>query len=85
MKKSGIYRSSHPEVFLGKGVLKICSKFTGEHPCWSEISIKLLKISIKLLYHVISKEVDNHIDWIFRHVCINNPHWQSSGIIIFLC
>ena len=27
------YRSSHPEVFLGKGVLKICSKFTGEHPC----------------------------------------------------
>ena len=27
------YRSSHPEVFLGKGVLKICGKFTGEHPC----------------------------------------------------
>ena len=25
--------SSLPEVFLGKGVLKICSKFTGEHPC----------------------------------------------------
>ena len=25
-------RSSHPEVFLGKGVLKICCKFTGEHP-----------------------------------------------------
>ena len=24
-------RSSRPEVFLGKGVLKICSKFTGEH------------------------------------------------------
>ena len=22
-----------PEVFLGKGVLKICSKFTEEHPC----------------------------------------------------
>ena len=26
-------RSSPPEVFLGKGVLKICSKFTGEQPC----------------------------------------------------
>ena len=25
--------SSHPKVFLGKGVLKICSKLTGEHPC----------------------------------------------------
>ena len=33
-------RSSHPEVFLG-GVLKKCSKFTGEHLCWSKISIKL--------------------------------------------
>ena len=34
-------RSSHSEMFLGKGVLKICSKFTGEHPCRSAISIKL--------------------------------------------
>ena len=34
-------RSSHPELFLGKGVLKICSKFTGEHPCRNAISIKL--------------------------------------------
>ena len=29
------YGSSHSEVFLGKGVLKICSKFTGEYPCRS--------------------------------------------------
>ena len=29
-------------MFLGKGVLKICSKFTGEHPRRSVISIKLL-------------------------------------------
>ena len=36
------YRSSYPEVFLGKGVLKICSTFTGEHPRQSTISIKLL-------------------------------------------
>ena len=34
-----------PEVFWVKGVLKICSKFTGEHPCWSVISIKLLQLS----------------------------------------
>ena len=27
------YRSGRPEVFLRKGVLKICCKFTGEHPC----------------------------------------------------
>ena len=34
-------RSSHPEVFLGKCVLRICSKFAGKHPCRSAISIKL--------------------------------------------
>ena len=34
-------RSSHPEVFLWKGVLKICRKFTGEQPCRSAISITL--------------------------------------------
>ena len=34
-------RSSHSEVFLVKGNLKIRSKFTGEHPCRSVISIKL--------------------------------------------
>ena len=35
-------RSSPPEVFLGKVVLKICSKFTGERPYRSAISIKLI-------------------------------------------
>ena len=35
------YRSSRPDVFLGKGVLKICSKLTGEDSCRSAISIKL--------------------------------------------
>ena len=34
-------RSSHPGVFWGKSVLKICSKFTGEHPC---PSVNLLHI-----------------------------------------
>ena len=34
-------RSSHLEVFLRKCVLKICSKFTGEHSCQSVISLKL--------------------------------------------
>ena len=35
------FRSSDPKVFLWKGVLKICYKFTGEHPCRSGILIKL--------------------------------------------
>ena len=32
------FRSSRPEVFLEKGVLKIYSKFTEEHPCRSVVS-----------------------------------------------
>ena len=35
--KKGKRRSSHPEAFWEKRVLKICSKFTGEHPCRSLI------------------------------------------------
>ena len=35
-----LIRSSHPEAFQGKDVLKICVKFTGEHPGRSAISIK---------------------------------------------
>ena len=34
-------RSSRPGLFLEKGFLKICSKYLGEHPCQSSISIKL--------------------------------------------
>ena len=46
------FRSSRPEVFLGKGVLKIYSKFTGEHQRWSAISIKLQSNFIKIaLWH----------------------------------
>ena len=36
----GHYRDSPPEVFLRKDI-KICSKFTGKHPCQSMVSIKL--------------------------------------------
>ena len=37
------FRSSYPEVFLAKGVLKIRSSFTGEHPHRRVISVKLLQ------------------------------------------
>ena len=36
------YRSSPPEMLLGKCVLKICLNFTREHSCRSVTSIKLL-------------------------------------------
>ena len=43
-------RSNHQEVFLGKDVLKVCTKFTGEHPCHSVVSIKLSWCAISRLY-----------------------------------
>ena len=49
------YRSRHTEMFLRKDVLKICSKFTGEHSSQSVISIKLLCSFIEIeLWHVSS-------------------------------
>ena len=42
LKMSATFRKSPPDVLLGKGIPKICSKFTGEHPRHSVISIKLL-------------------------------------------
>ena len=42
-------RSSHSEMLLRRGVLKICSKCTGEHPWRSVISIKLLCNFIEII------------------------------------
>ena len=41
-------RSSPPKVLLGKGVLEIYSKFTGEHPCRSVILIKSASVILCL-------------------------------------
>ena len=39
-------------------------------------------------YDIISTELQNHIfkqtEFVDTYVFINNPHWQSSGILIFL-
>ena len=53
-------------VFLGKGVLKICSKFTREHPGRSVISIKLLN---SLMTEAVMKELSNFIEITLRHGC----------------
>ena len=56
------FRSSPPEVFLQKAVLKICKKFTGEHPLRSVISIKLQSNFIEIaLRHGLSPVNLHHI------------------------
>ena len=67
-------RSSHPEVFLGKGVLKICTKYTGEHPCQSAISTKLQSNFIEItLRHGCSPVNLLHI---FRILFLKNTSGQ---------
>ena len=40
-------KRSPPEVFFGKGVLKITRKFTGEHLCKSAISSNFIGITLQ--------------------------------------
>ena len=47
IQKCEKFRSSHPDAFLGKCILKICSKFTVDHPCRSVISKKLQSSLLK--------------------------------------
>ena len=62
-------------MFLRKGVLKICSKFTGEHPCRSMTSIKLKSNFIEIaLRHVCSSVNLQHI---FR-----TPFQQSTSQLL---
>ena len=41
IEKLTYLRNSHAEMFLGRDILKICSKFTGEHPCRSAVALQL--------------------------------------------
>ena len=45
------FRSSRPEAFLANSVLKMCSKFTGEHPCRHRCS------PVNLLYCIFSEHL----------------------------
>ena len=67
-------RSSHSEMFLVKDVLKICSKFTGKHPCQNVISIKLLCNFIEItLPHGCSPVNLLHIYSYSEHLWLKTP------------
>ena len=78
-----LFRNSHPEVFLVKGVLKISNKFTGEHPCRIVISIKLQSsfieitlwhgCSVSLLHIFTTPSPRNTSGWLLlKHICGNS-------------
>ena len=68
-------RSSYPEMFLEKSVLKICRKFTGEHPCQCLVLITLQNSFIEIaLWHERSRV---NLLYIFR---ISFPKNTSEGL-----
>ena len=74
-------RSSHPEVFLRKGVLKICSEFAGEHPCRGTILIKLPSNFIEIARRHGCSPVN--LLHIFRTAFPRNtPGWLLLNVII---
>ena len=72
------YRSSHSEVFLRKGVLKICIKFTGEHQYPGVISIKLQINVIEItLQHGRSPANMLHV---FRIFFYKEHLWRAASV-----
>ena len=73
-----------PRCFLGKGILKISSKFTEEHPCRRAISIKLLCIFLETtLRHGFSPINLMHI---FRIPFLKNTSgWLLLHLIVCFC
>ena len=88
------FRSNHSEVFLGIGVLKICSKLTGEHPCRSVISIKMqsnfIEVALRhgcspvILLHIFRTPfVKNTSGWLLLHivVLILWEYWKNTNLV----
>ena len=87
-------RSSRPEVFLRKDVLKMCSKFTGEHPCRSAISIKLLCNFIEIalrrgcspvgLLHIFRTTFSRNISgWLLQNKLCNAVKQKIESCLFF--
>ena len=84
-----IIRHSHPEMFLRKGVLEICSPFTGEHPCRSAIWPLLLNyvtflLLIKKFFVWAKEESGSQIYIVFKKYslkAINFLEWFSRESI----
>ena len=96
---AGAFRSSRPEVFLRKGILKICIKVTGEHPCRIAISIKLQSNFIEIALRYACSPVNllqlfrtpfprNTSGWLLLHhirYIIQNKLLSKRGLRIKFC
>ena len=72
--------SSPPEVFLRNDILKIRSKFTGEHSCRSAISIKLQNNFIEIARRYVCSPVN-----LLRILRTHFPSNTSGWLFLSLC
>ena len=73
-------KCSRPVVFREKVVLEICSKFKGEHPCRSAISIKLLYNFIEITLRL-GRSPEN-LQHIFQPLFPKNtPGWLLLSMV----
>ena len=79
MQQVKTFISRHREVFLGKDDMKICSKFTGETPYRSVISIKLQSNFIKIVLRRGCSPVN--LQHIFRTPFLKNT---AGGLLLNL-
>ena len=78
-------RNSHPGVFLRKGVLKLCCKFTGEHSCreviwiwnFTEIALQHRWFPVNLLHIFITPFPKNTSGGCFWKANVKT-NWMSS-------
>ena len=81
-------KSIHLEVFLGKGVVKICSKFTGQHPCQSTISIDEIALRhgcspVNLLHTFETSFLKNTSGWLLLSIYDSLPRvWVIQYSIV---
>ena len=80
-------RNNRPEMFLEKFVLKICSKFTGEQPCRSAISMRLRSNWIEITLRNVCSPV--YLLHIFRTPFLKNTcdgcFWNSDKENLIIC
>ena len=89
-------RRSRSEVLLEKGVPKICSKFTGEHPCRSVILLKNYRsstvssghlrvaTSVHPKYAPVLSYVKVHIDQITNFFNSSQPGFDKFALVSFV-
>ena len=76
-------RSSHPEVFLRKGILKTCNKFTGEHHAevWFQESCFATLLKLHFGMGVLLYIWCMFSEHLFLETSLSGSFWKSNVVL----